>query len=442
MVQSDTMKTTLLISSRKDPAGTLIHEELHKILENEPADASHIRHWYADERLIYLSGPDLPDDADRILFLSRHASIKPRPVLTVHVTGNFGPADYGGTPKTLTPAATELMHALINGLVRHAPEGYEVMYEATHHGPTQISLPSCFVEIGSTETEWNDRVGARAVAQAVLDALLTDLPPVISLAGFGGTHYAQRQTEISKRTRGGFGHIMPTRDIQYLTEEMFTYMVLGSKADAIYIDGKSVPGKDERFIAGLAEKFKLPVLGQGDLIRLKELPFSEYLAIQKLASAIFPGSSLVLHDLNEVKDPALCTIPGELVDEVMKIAAEEFISALDTFPLVHLTGKGKACHPSFITDREFSARISDELIHLCVTLLQDRYTCSFEGDSLIIRKLRFDPKKAGELGIPPGPLYSDLMAGKPVHSGDTVVYPAMVMTETEKRIEIPQRQGR
>ena len=75
-------------------------------------------------------------------------------------------------------------------------------------------------------------------------------------------------------------------------------------------------------------------------------------------------------------------------------------------------------------------------------MLQDRYTCSFEGDSLIIKKLRFDPKKAKELGIPSGPLYSELMAGKPVEVGDLVIYPDMVMTETEKRIPIPQRQAR
>mgnify|MGYP001136811958 CR=1 FL=1 len=66
------------------------------------------------------------------------------------------------------------MHALINRLIIHAPEGYEVMYEATHHGPTDIPLPSCFIELGSTEKEWNDRIAARAVAQAVLDALLMD----------------------------------------------------------------------------------------------------------------------------------------------------------------------------------------------------------------------------------------------------------------------------
>ena len=436
------IQTTLLISSRKDPAGSLIHEELLSLLENDKRALPYIRHWHAEERLIYLDGPSLPHDADRILFLSRHASERPRPVLTVHVTGNYGSADYGGEPGTLTPAAPDLMHALMSRLVIHAPEGYEVMYEATHHGPTEIPLPSCFIELGSTEREWNDRNAARAVAQTVLDALIMDTSQVIPMAGFGGTHYAQRQTEITKLTRGGFGHIMPTRDIPHLTDALFQDIISSSGAVAIYIDGKSMSGKEERMITGLAEKYTIPVLGQGDLMRLFDLSFSEYMSIRKLADSLLPGSSIILHTIPEMTSPVSLTIPGELVDEVMKVAAEEFISALEPLPVVHMTGRGKACHPVFITDAAFSARISDELIHLCVTLLQDRYTCSFEGDSLIIKKLRFDPKKAKELGIPSGPLYSELMAGKPVEVGDLVIYPDMVMTETEKRIPIPQRQAR
>ncbi|HOL41318.1 MAG TPA: D-aminoacyl-tRNA deacylase [Methanospirillum sp.] len=434
--------STLLISSRKDPAGSLIHEELCNLIQQDTRAFPYIRHWYADERLIFLHGPAIPHTADRILFLSRHASERPRPVLTVHVTGNYGPADYGGDPGTLTPAAPDLMHALINRLVVHAPEGYEVMYEATHHGPTSLPCPSCFVELGSSETEWNDRNAARAVAKAVLDALVMDTSSVIPLAGFGGTHYAQRQTEITKLTRGGFGHIMPTRDIPYLTDDLFQDIIRSSGAVALYIDGKAMSGREERLITGLAERYQIPVLGQGDLMRMHTLPFADYIRIRTCAAAAVPGSSLVLHMLEHVQQPVVVSIPGELIEEVMKCAAQPFLSALEPLPVAHLTGRGKACHPVFITDAAFSARIADELIHLCVTLLQDRYTCSFEGDFLIIKKLRFDPKKARELGIPPGPLYSELMAGNPVQAGDMEIYPDMVMTETLTRIHIPQGQAR
>lgn len=434
MTSKSTIPRTFLISSRKDPAGTLIHEELCMILKNEPGIAPYIRHLYSDERLIFLNGPSIPGDSDRIIFLSRHASERPRPVMTVHVTGNFGPADYGGTPHTLTPAASELMHALLNGLVRYAPEGYEVMYEATHHGPTDIPLPSCFIEIGSSSIEWNDRAGARAVAKTVRDALVNDTSTVIRMAGFGGTHYAQRQTEISKVTRGGFGHIMPTRDIQYLTEKMFLEVISCSQAQAIFVDGKAMSGKEERMISGFAEKYSIPVLGQGDLIRLKQLPFSDYLKIRNLVLKEAPGCSCIVHDLPHCYEPVICTIPDDLLQEVMKTAPDEFIQTLGPLPIVHLTGKGKACHSMFITDKKYSLGLSDQLISLCLTLIQDRYACSFEGDTLIIKKTRFDPKKAQRLGISPGPLYSELMAGKSILVGESMVYPDMVMTETEQRI--------
>lgn len=436
MTLNQSFQTTLLISSRKDPAGTLIHEEIMNLIEEYPDASRCVRHWYADERLIYLDGPSLPSDTDRILFLSRHASVNPRPVLTVHVTGNFGQADYGGSPHTLTPAAPELMHSLLNGLVRYAPDGYEVMYEATHHGPTNIPIPSCFVEIGSTETEWHDREGARAVARAVLEAVTWDSTSIIPMAGFGGTHYAQRQSDITKLTRGGFGHIMPTRDIQYLTDEMFQDIITKSRALAIYIDGKSVSGKEERLIAGYAGKYDIPVLGQGDLARLKEMSFSDYLEFRELALRILPGSSPYFHNITNVREPGILTISPELIDEVMKCSPDKFISALDSLPIVHLTGKGKACQPVFIINSEDSKHLSDFLVQLSIRLLQEKFNCSIEGDSIIIRKSRFDLKKAQQFGLPSGPLYSELMSGKSVSFEDNIIHPDMVMTETEKRIHI------
>lgn len=434
--------TTLLISSKQDSAGTLIHEEVCRLLAERPDFSSLFLHRFADERLIYLDGPSLTPSADRVLFLSRHASQQPRPVLTVHVTGNFGPADYGGTPGTLTPAVTPLMHALLRGLVRHAPPGYEVMYEATHHGPTLVPVPSCFVEIGSTEKEWHDREGAAAVAAAVLAAVQTDVSDVIPLAGFGGTHYAQRQTEIAKTTRGGFGHIMPSRDIRYLTRELFDLMISESGAVAVYLDGKSLSGLEEKKIVSYARESRVPILGQGDLQQLHNFPFSQYLALKKLAESVVPGGNIVIHALDAATDPTILEIPGDLLEEVMRSVPDEFISALDRYPLARITGGGKACHPKFIIDAGNEAEISDELIHLCVILVQSRYDCSFDGDFFVIRKKRFDAKKAQKLGIPAGPLYGDLMAGRPVTVNGSIVHPDMVLMMTEKRIHIPKRQER
>ncbi|PKL58867.1 MAG: D-tyrosyl-tRNA(Tyr) deacylase, partial [Methanomicrobiales archaeon HGW-Methanomicrobiales-4] len=142
MNKINTPEQILLVSSRSDPAGTLIHEEVRKLLSEHPELEGRHLHRQFDERLIYIDGPSLTTSADCIIFLSRHASKEPRPVLTVHVTGNFGSVDYGGTPGTLTDAATGMMHAIMNRLSCEVPDGYAITFEATHHGPTLVPVPS------------------------------------------------------------------------------------------------------------------------------------------------------------------------------------------------------------------------------------------------------------------------------------------------------------
>ena len=427
---------TLLISSEQDPAGSNIHTEIMSILPEYTELSDNISHMRTKERLIYLDGPSLPSDVDQIVFLSRHSSRDPRPVLTVHVTGNYGEAKYGGKSGKLTPSATRLMHALISNLVLNAPDGFEVMYEATHHGPTCVPVPSCFVEIGSTEREWNDIHGSSAVARSVLNALMHDTHDVISLAGFGGTHYAIRQTEISKSSRGGFGHIMPSRDICYLTSDMFKDITTATNADAIYIDGKALASKDEHSIIKMASDLNLPVLGQSDLKQLSDLTFVQYLNIRKMADEKIPGSHIVVHALKHADNPMIIEIQEDLLEEVIRRIPETFLSSLDSLPIVHLTGLGKACHNKFITDIENSDNIKEKLISLCISFLQREYDSSFDGNCLVIRKNRFDPEKANELKIPAGPLYGELMKGRPVSVNGRMIMPQMVMTSTEKCIRI------
>jgi len=116
---------------------------------------------------------DDPTDAfsaepELLVFVSRHSGETGK-LLTAHVTGNFGPAPYGGEPGTLSRAAPGAEKRVVEALAEHAPEGYEVGIECTHHGPTDVSVPSLFVELGSAEPQWTDPEAARAVARAVLD---------------------------------------------------------------------------------------------------------------------------------------------------------------------------------------------------------------------------------------------------------------------------------
>ena len=154
---------------------------------------------------------------DLLVFVSRHSG-ESGELLTAHVTGNFGPAPYGGEPETLSRAAPGAEKRVVAALAAHAPTEYDVGIECTHHGPTEVSVPSLFVELGSDEPQWADQDAARAVAQAVLDLRGTGPNLTASdtdngetdtrhVVGFGGGHYAPRFTRIVRETAWAVGHI-------------------------------------------------------------------------------------------------------------------------------------------------------------------------------------------------------------------------------------------
>ena len=47
---------------------------------------------------------------------------------------------------------------------------YKVTMEATHHGPL-IEKPCIFIEIGSTEAEWTDRIAGFVVAKTIAETI-------------------------------------------------------------------------------------------------------------------------------------------------------------------------------------------------------------------------------------------------------------------------------
>ena len=105
-----------LINSRQDKAGVNIRYHIEQLLTRDPSLGCKDRTYEffeIEERLIHAEHIDATIDADLLVFLSRHYSVNPVPVLTVHVTGNFRTADVGGTARTLAPAAPVMMQATL-----------------------------------------------------------------------------------------------------------------------------------------------------------------------------------------------------------------------------------------------------------------------------------------------------------------------------------------
>ena len=94
-----------LINSKQDEAGLNIRHHLEQFLkEGGWAEFNRSYDFFeVDDRLINAEHIDREVDADLVVFISRHYSANPVPVLTVHATGNFGQAELGGEPRTLAP---------------------------------------------------------------------------------------------------------------------------------------------------------------------------------------------------------------------------------------------------------------------------------------------------------------------------------------------------
>ncbi len=131
--------------------------------------------------------------ADYYIFASTHRSASNTPALTVHTPGNWGSADLGGEPKTLNVAFGSKVKVVAQAMKRmNASAGlnWQVAIEADHHGPT-IGKPILFVEIGSTEKEWNDENAGEIAAKAIIAAAKSN-ETFPCYVGFGGSHYAPK----------------------------------------------------------------------------------------------------------------------------------------------------------------------------------------------------------------------------------------------------------
>jgi len=428
-----------LINSRQDIAGCNIRHHIEQCLSDRAGACGEQDRTYeffdVEGRLIHAEEVDADIDADLVIFLSRHSSVNPVPILTVHVTGNYGPAELGGSPCTLPPAAPVMMQATLRALARHCPESYRVSYEVTHHGPTGLVHPSFFVEIGSTEKEWGDPVAGRAVAEAVISAAPVNAIPLI---GIGGTHYAPRETSIALSTRGAFGHIASSlRQVAALDRAMVQAMIAQSGAVAAYIDRKAVPRPDLDRLTGVLDSLAIPRLSESEIAALGNVSWDMYRAVRDLARTIEPGTRCFIHALEGTGPLALVALDPALLAETVRSDEPALIRGLGSLSVVHLTNEDSRILPQFVVFSKDSSQIINALNTLCVKIIRSNQITATERDYLIISRVRFDPKKARELGVPAGPAYHQLASGQAVEAGGRRIEPEMVSVRITTKIHIP-----
>ncbi|AJC71824.1 D-tyrosyl-tRNA(Tyr) deacylase [Thermococcus guaymasensis DSM 11113] len=219
-----------------------------------------------NEEMIYYDNLDAAIEAqlgvvpELIVFASRHSSKAKMPALTTHVTGNWGKAMYGGKDRSLAIAHPTAMKLALLKLSELNDLGWTVCYEATHHGPSELNVPSLFVEIGSGEEEWvNDRAG-EILAETIVHVLENagkkrGFKPAL---GIGGGHYAPKQTKRALESELAFGHILP-KYAQPVEEDTLIQAIerTWGGVEAIYVDWKGTKGEMRKTARALAEKLGL-----------------------------------------------------------------------------------------------------------------------------------------------------------------------------------------
>ncbi|MHA1275879.1 MAG: D-aminoacyl-tRNA deacylase [Candidatus Helarchaeota archaeon] len=165
-------------------------------------------------------------ETDLFIFASKHKSESEKPSLLVHAPGNWTDDNsYGGNKRELAYTSAIIIKNVLKLLMQKRDEAhlnYDVTSEVTHHGPTNLSSPCVFIELGSNEIYWQELQGARIVAEVILKVISKSYSEenLKYAIGFGGPHYATNFNKIQLSTDYAISHIAAKYVLDELSEEL------------------------------------------------------------------------------------------------------------------------------------------------------------------------------------------------------------------------------
>ena len=371
-------------------------------------------------------------DPDLLVFASRHSG-DTGPLLTGHFTGNFGPAEFGGEDRAVAAACPNALARLLEAFDEHAPEGYDVGMECTHHGPTDVGCPSLFAELGSGDDQWDDPAGAEAVARSILELRDVDPHRGKQVVGFGGNHYAPRFERIVRETPWAVGHIAADWALEDLGHPTARRDVLeaafeASESEIAVLDGEW-PVLEETL-----ENLDYRVVSETWLREVGDRSLELVDAIESDLGAVDEGVRF-----GDRRDEAFAVadLPGDLVDTAEGIDPDRVRDLVEANTVAFDTENGGSRVGSRIAVPEPAADSRRRLVDGLAEILEQKYeTVRLEDDAVVAEETAFDPALAADAGVPEGPKFGALANGESVTVDGETITPERVRTERTHRFEL------
>jgi len=248
-------KKFLIVASKLDKAGINMTTQLSQFqnISNED-DSRNFRFYLIDDEIIRTENLDIEiiNQADFVVFVSKHVAKEGKKTLSVHAPGNWREADFGGQPRKVCKTSAFFMKQAFEQIDKNMKEyglkDYDLTLEATHHGPL-IDKPCVFMEIGPTEIEWADKRAGFIMARAITDTILNfkeNEYNEIAIA-IGGPHYCPNFNKLQLKSNIAISHVIP----QYafpLTEEMVKEALgkTDEEVDLAVLDWKGLGNSEQR----------------------------------------------------------------------------------------------------------------------------------------------------------------------------------------------------
>ena len=223
----------LLVAYRDDPAGY----NMAKFLSQEMTQDGEIyRGKYYD--LLIISTPAISADwleekydYGGFIFLSKHAAESGVLALTCHSTGNFSEAKFGGNDRQIAIPHPYVQKDYLQTLWKNKSQfsDFQITIEATHHGPTALTKPTIFIEIGTTEKQWADVSLCNSVAVLVHSVMTKNIKPSPVAICFGGTHYPDKFTKELLEGTFALGTVVPKHALDNIDEDLFLNILKQNK---------------------------------------------------------------------------------------------------------------------------------------------------------------------------------------------------------------------